>query len=85
MMFKSLPLDVDECASDNGGCSDVCINSPGTRTCGCPGGFLLGADGATCMSEYWFIYSGFNLYMRSLIYVLSCNYSLWTKDNVKYG
>ncbi len=35
----SLCIDVDECAEDNGGCDDICVNKPGTFMCGCSRGF----------------------------------------------
>jgi len=40
--------DVDECATDNGGCSDLatCHNQPGSRTCTCNPGNV--GDGLTC-------------------------------------
>jgi len=44
--------DVDECATDNGGCDPnaLCINAPGERTCICNANFS--GDGETC-AEVW--------------------------------
>ena len=41
--------DVDECATDNGGCAAValCENLPGGRECTCPSGFV--GDGEECL------------------------------------
>jgi hypothetical protein len=41
-------VDVDECATNNGGCSEnaVCTNTPGGRTCRCKAGFS--GDGLVC-------------------------------------
>ena len=41
-------LDLDECATNNGGCSAnaTCTNTPGARTCGCNPGFT--GDGSSC-------------------------------------
>ena len=41
-------LDVDECATNNGGCSvhAVCTNTVGSRTCKCKAGYS--GDGVTC-------------------------------------
>lgn len=41
-------VDIDECATDNGGCNvnAACTNTPGSRTCACKAGF--GGDGFTC-------------------------------------
>jgi hypothetical protein len=42
--------DVDECATNNGGCSSTCTNSPGSFACSCPGDQGLGTDGKTCVA-----------------------------------
>ncbi len=41
-------VDVDECLTNNGGCSAnaACTNTPGSRTCACNAGFT--GDGVTC-------------------------------------
>jgi len=36
-----LETDVDECATDNGGCQEQCINTLGAYYCDCPEGFVL--------------------------------------------
>ncbi|KAI8498003.1 hypothetical protein Bbelb_239470, partial [Branchiostoma belcheri] len=40
--------DIDECSTSNGGCGQVCENSPGTFSCDCNHGYTLGADGKAC-------------------------------------
>ena len=40
--------DVDECAYDNGGCSDDCANTIGSYVCLCPPGQEIVNDGKTC-------------------------------------
>ncbi|CAM1319732.1 Uncharacterised protein g7299 [Pycnogonum litorale] len=40
--------DIDECAIDNYGCSNKCVNTPGGVYCSCPNGFELPADDKTC-------------------------------------
>ena len=42
-------LDINECADSNGGCGQVCSNSPGSFSCGCRTGYMLSADGITCV------------------------------------
>ena len=42
-------IDIDECADENGGCSDTCTNMVGTFTCGCPDGQELAADFRNCI------------------------------------
>lgn len=40
--------DVDECAKNTHGCSDTCINTPGSFVCECKAGYSLGIDEKTC-------------------------------------
>lgn len=41
-------LDVDECATGNGGCQMGCTNTIGSYECTCDDGFVLSFDGHTC-------------------------------------
>ncbi|XP_069686291.1 uncharacterized protein [Periplaneta americana] len=43
--------DIDECAVQNGGCMQGCVNIRGSFRCICGRGFFLGADGRTCIEE----------------------------------
>ena len=47
----SVGVDIDECASNNGGCSSlaVCSNAPGGFTCTCRDGFI--GDGYNCSGK----------------------------------
>ncbi|KAI8434468.1 hypothetical protein MSG28_012486 [Choristoneura fumiferana] len=40
--------DVDECATNNGGCSHRCVNDPGGFHCECPPTHVLDSDGRIC-------------------------------------
>lgn len=40
--------DVNECASNNGGCAHECQNTRGSFACNCQEGYLLGVDGKSC-------------------------------------
>ncbi|KAL9987825.1 hypothetical protein ACROYT_G002193 [Oculina patagonica] len=42
-------LDIDECSTNNGGCSHHCFNIPGSFYCGCPEGRSMGANNFTCV------------------------------------
>ena len=44
--------DINECAVNNGGCPDVCANTPGNFYCECPDGYELSYDTATCEGEF---------------------------------
>ena len=46
-MFFSY-LDINECLSNNGNCSQVCTNTNGSYYCSCYPGYLLQPDGKTC-------------------------------------
>ena len=41
-------LDINECATDNGGCDHVCVNKPGSYECSCKDGYVLADDKHTC-------------------------------------
>ncbi|KAJ7383305.1 hypothetical protein OS493_029271 [Desmophyllum pertusum] len=41
--------DIDECSSNNGGCSHHCFNIPGSFYCDCPEGITMGANNLTCV------------------------------------
>ena len=41
-------VDINECSSNNGGCSDQCVNTPGSYSCQCRQYATLGSDGHTC-------------------------------------
>lgn len=42
-------VDIDECAAQNGRCSQLCSNSVGTYRCSCNTGFRLSRDMRTCI------------------------------------
>ena len=44
--------DIDECASDNGGCSQTCTNTEGSFECSCGTGYSLAIDGLDCNGMY---------------------------------
>ena len=53
--------DIDECAENNGGCSHICTNEPGSRQCTCREGFALDSDGQSCFGRNMYpFYSGLN-------------------------
>ena len=41
-------LDLDECATLNGGCNHDCINLVGSYVCACINGYMLGEDSRSC-------------------------------------
>ncbi|XP_060804529.1 collagen and calcium-binding EGF domain-containing protein 1-like [Amyelois transitella] len=41
-------VDIDECASNNGGCDHRCVNDPGGYRCACDAPLILAADGRRC-------------------------------------
>ena len=47
MIFTSVDL-VDECASNNGGCEDICTDTDDSFVCSCSSGSTLNNNGRTC-------------------------------------
>ena len=43
---------MDECLTDNGGCSQTCTNTDGSYTCSCPDGYTTPDNGVTCNGMY---------------------------------
>ena len=48
---------MDECKKKNGGCSQICVNKPGTFECTCKVGYQLGTNKNTC-SGIIFVWNG---------------------------
>ena len=46
-------IDINECKINNGGCEDVCTDTPGSFQCSCVNraGYKLGPDNLTCIGE----------------------------------
>lgn len=40
--------DIDECQTDNGRCSHICVNADGFHSCKCPPYLYLSEDNVTC-------------------------------------
>ena len=40
--------DINECLTNNAGCSDICVNTDGSYQCTCGSGFELDSDNHTC-------------------------------------
>ena len=40
--------DINECASNNGGCQHNCRNTAGSFDCSCRSGYTLASDGKSC-------------------------------------
>ena len=47
---SSFSTDVNECMTDNGGCSHKCINTYQSHKCRCPNGLVLSSNGKTCVT-----------------------------------
>ena len=41
-------IDINECATNMGGCEQRCVNTPGGFHCTCNSGYTLNSDGITC-------------------------------------
>ena len=66
-MIINPPLftDINECATNNGGCSQLCLNTEGSYSCDCYPGYELGPNNHTCKGNstlhvYMFPHMQFN-------------------------
>ncbi len=41
--------DINECSTNNGGCSQTCTNTQGSFTCSCSSGYQLSGNGLSCV------------------------------------
>ena len=48
--------DIDECQMNNGGCEQVCTNTPGTRECSCNQGYSLDVNNVGCTGKKMWSY-----------------------------
>ena len=48
-LLNYLFKEIDECATNNGGCQYECINFEGGYECTCPDGMFLASDGLSCV------------------------------------
>ena len=48
LLLPHLPSDINECAYQNGGCEEICVDTVGSYYCRCPPGLELSDDGKTC-------------------------------------
>lgn len=46
--FFTICTDIDECAGDIDGCTQICMNEIGSYLCSCDVGYRLGSDGHGC-------------------------------------
>jgi len=51
---KNKQIDIDECLTNNGGCSPnaLCTNTPGSRNCTCKAGYS--GNGVNCAGTFLF-------------------------------
>ena len=47
-MAYTIFTDVNECATNNGNCGQVCVDTAGSYFCSCNSGYSLNANARTC-------------------------------------
>ena len=56
-LVNTIAIDIDECLTNNGGCSHICTNVVGSYYCKCLPGYTLEADNHDCVkSKYVAMY-----------------------------
>ena len=45
---NALHADINECNTNNGGCSQMCLNTNGSYICLCRSGYILDANNRSC-------------------------------------
>ena len=77
-------LDVNECASNNGGCSHTCNNTDGSFVCSCDNGYRLDNDELGCLgmkfTDLMVRYSNYVVYW--LIVTVCVVYYIITTDTL---
>ena len=70
MRYRLTTVDIDECATNNGGCGQNCANTDGSFECSCNTGYTLAANNLNC--------EGKNLYedFASYHFLKSCELKL---------
>lgn len=58
---------INDCSTNNGGCSDLCLATPSHVICSCRDGFSLSIDRHTCQGIYVIDVSQFN----ALLYIFN--------------
>lgn len=51
LVMFNVDADIDECLEGTHSCSQICVNNPGSYSCGCNSGFSLTFDGFGCTGE----------------------------------
>ena len=73
IVYVFITTDVNECADDISGCSDICNNTEGSYSCGCPIGYQLANDLHNCSGEFR---SNSTLLLLLYIIIILHNYCL---------
>ena len=50
-LISTIVTDINECLTNNGGCSHNCTNTAGNYYCGCPDGFDLQPNKRDCLKS----------------------------------
>ena len=51
LFYLPMTVDIDECATDNAGCGQICVNLTGSYECKCNAGYLLAEDAHACTGK----------------------------------
>lgn len=57
--------DINECGTNNGGCSGTCTNSAGTYQCSCSTGYYWSEKGFSCIGQLLYKYAQIQLLVKT--------------------
>ena len=52
-LLYAMTIDINECATNNGGCEQLCYNEVGYHYCKCSPGYQLNADNFSCVGMFY--------------------------------
>ena len=51
----SIPIDINECETDNGGCQQNCHNRDGSFYCSCNSGYIISVNHLDCDGKFCYL------------------------------
>ena len=75
-------LDINECQTDNGGCTQTCDNTDGSYHCSCWDGYELTGDSHSCTGKKTSTHSGNFITLEKRLCLYLMPFHIWYQDNI---